>query len=197
LRFRATGTISAAMQREILDFWFGPPPHGERDVWFRKNPAFDATIRERFGAAIDTALAGGFAEWSATAHGALAHVLLLDQFTRNAFRDTPRAFAGDAQALATSQEAIAGGADCVLDPYERWFLYMPFVHSEDGAIQQRAVELFTALASQTGLTGPLDWTARHAAVVRRFGRFPHRNAILGRPSTAEETAFLNEPGSRF
>ena len=185
------------MQHDILDFWFGPKPHAPRDVWFRKDPAFDATIRERFGAAIETALAGGYLDWIATPHGALARVLLLDQFTRNAFRDTPRAFAGDADALATSEHAIGSQFDRTLDPYERWFLYMPFQHAEDRAVAKRSVELFGRLAAETGLSSPLDWAERHAAVVSRFDRFPHRNAILGRASTAEELAFLAESGSRF
>jgi uncharacterized protein (DUF924 family) len=185
------------MQHDILDFWFGPPPHAERDVWFRKDAAFDATIRERFGADIEAALAGGLREWTASAHGALARVIVLDQFTRNAFRDLPRAFAGDADALATSRDAIAAGFDRSLDPYERWFLYMPFQHCEDRAIQQRSVELFEQLATETGLAGPLEWARRHAAVIARFGRFPHRNAILGRESMAAEAAFLAGPGSRF
>jgi len=184
------------MHEDILDFWFGPAPHAARNVWFRKNRAFDATIRGRFGAAIETALAGGYRDWTVSARGSLARVLLLDQFTRNVFRETPRAFAGDAQALATSQRAIDVQLDRALDPYARWFLYMPFQHAEDRASQQRAVELFGQLADE-GLTDPLRWAERHAAVVSRFGRFPHRNAILGRPSTPEETAFLAELGSRF
>lgn len=184
------------MQQDILDFWFGPPPHAARNVWFRKDPRFDATIRERFGAAIETALAGGYRDWMATARGALARVLLLDQFTRNVFREMPRAFAGDMDALATSQRAIDMQFDRALDLYERWFLYMPFQHAEDHASQERSVELFGLLAEE-GLPGQLEWAERHAAIVRRFGRFPHRNAILGRVSTPEEAAFLAEPGSRF
>ncbi len=184
------------MQQDILDFWFGPPPHHGRDVWFRKDPAFDATIRERFGAAIDTALAGGYREWTATPQGALARVLLLDQFTRNVFREAPRAFAGDADALATSDQAIALQFDRALDLFERWFLYMPFQHAEDRTAQQRAVDLFGRLAEE-GLKGPLQWAERHAAIVRRFGRFPHRNVLLGRTSTPEETTFLAGPGARF
>jgi uncharacterized protein (DUF924 family) len=190
-------TISASMQDAILDFWFGPPPHAYRDAWFRKDPAFDATIRERFAAAIEAALAGGYREWTSTAHGALARVLLLDQLTRNAFRDTPRAFAGDAGALATAERAIAADLDGALDPHERTFLYMPFQHAESPDVQRRSIELFTALARQTGLDGPLEWARRHATVIERFGRFPHRNAILGRESSPEEVAFLAQPGSRF
>ncbi len=124
-------------------------------------------------------------------------MLLLDQFTRNAYRDTPRAFAGDAQALATAEAAIARGADRQLGPMERWFLYMPFQHAESVARQERSIALFEALARETGLDSPLPWVRRHAAVIERFGRFPHRNAILGRVSTPEEVAFLREPGSRF
>jgi uncharacterized protein (DUF924 family) len=182
---------------EVLDFWFGPAPHAERDVWFRKDPAFDAEIRSRFGAAIEAALAGGLADWTATPRGAVARVLLLDQFTRNVFRDTPRAFAGDAQALATAEAIVDARSDRTLDRYERWFLYMPFEHAEDLAVQERAVALFKALAEETGEPGNLSWAEKHAVVVRRFGRFPHRNAILGRVSTPEELAFLQEQGSRF
>jgi uncharacterized protein (DUF924 family) len=182
---------------DVLAFWFGPTPHVERAEWFRKDAAFDAAIRERFGDALARGLAGAYGEWCGEPHGALARVVLLDQFTRNAFRDTPRAFAGDARALATADEAIARGFDAALDRYERWFLYMPYEHSEDRAMQRRALELFGALARDEGLDGPLPYAERHAAIVERFGRFPHRNAILGRESTPEEIAFLREPGSSF
>ncbi len=181
----------------ILEFWFGPRPHAERNVWFRKDPVFDAEIRTRFGATIEAALAGAFADWTATPHGALARVIVLDQFTRNVFRDTPRAFAGDAQAFATAQALVAAGQDRQLDRFERWFLYMPFEHSEDRAVQERSLALFGALAAESGEPGNAQWAEKHAAVIRRFGRFPHRNAILGRTSTAEELAFLREPGSSF
>ncbi len=185
------------LAHDVLDFWFGPLPHAERNAWFRKDPAFDAAIRGRFGAAVDDALAGAFRDWAETSHGTLARVLLLDQFTRNLFRDSPRAFAGDADALATATAAVDAGADQALDRFERWFLYMPFEHAEDADAQERAVQLFAALADETGERGPLAWAEKHAAVIRRFGRFPHRNAILGRASTAEEQAFLAQPGSRF
>ena len=183
--------------REILMFWFGDPPLVERAVWFRKDPAFDATIRDRFGATIAAARAGAFGEWCHDPRGALARVVVLDQFTRNVYRGTPDAFSGDERALATAEDAIARGFDQRLEPYERWFLYMPFVHSEDRAMQDRAVALFTALAAETGLDSPLPWTQRHAEVIRRFGRFPHRNAILGRASTPEEIEYLATPGSTF
>ena len=182
---------------EVLDFWFGPAPHSSREVWFRKDPTFDAAIRERFGDAVTAALSGEFAGWSTTARGTLARVLLLDQFPRNVHRDTPLAFAGDALALSAAEDAIDRGFDRQLGLFERWFLYLPFEHSEDWGMQERSLELFGQLAAETGNRGPLEWAEKHAAVVRRFGRYPHRNAILGRPSTAEELAFLAEPGSSF
>jgi uncharacterized protein (DUF924 family) len=184
-------------QDDILAFWFGPTPHAARAAWFHKEPAFDAEIRSRFGAAIETALAGGYRDWTATPRGSLARVLLLDQFTRNAFRDTPRAFAGDAQALATAQSAVDAGQDRALDRHERTFLYLPFEHAEDLLVQQRSLALFSALAAEVGEPGNLEWAERHAAIIRRFGRYPHRNAILGRASTPEEIAFLRGPGSSF
>jgi uncharacterized protein (DUF924 family) len=186
-----------ALAREVLDFWFGPPPRSARAHWFRKDPAFDAAILSRFGAAIEAALRGAYGEWTATPRGALARVLLLDQFTRNAFRDTARAFAGDADALAAAAAAVDAGHDRSLDPFERWFLYLPFEHAEDAAAQERSLALFAALAAETGERGALEWAEKHAAIVRRFGRYPHRNAILGRTSTPEELLFLQEPGSRF
>jgi uncharacterized protein (DUF924 family) len=199
-----------ALARDILDFWFVPregeatdsggAPAGTaivRDVWFRKDDAFDADIRQRFGVALSAGLAGAVGEWCVDAHGCLARVILLDQFTRNAFRGTPDAFAGDERALATARDAIEHGFDQALVPEERWFLYMPFEHSEALADQDRAVALFEALASETGLSEPLPWAISHREVIRRFGRFPHRNDILGRTSTPEEIAFLEQPGSRF
>lgn len=185
------------LARDILEFWFGPQPHATRAQWFRKNPDFDATIRTRFGDAIEAALAGSYLQWLDDPRGALARILLLDQFTRNAFRDTPRAFAGDTQALADAASAIDVGFDRRLDRYERSFMYLPFEHAEDAAAQARAVELCAGLAEDTGDPSVLEWAEKHAAVVRRFGRFPHRNAILGRTSTDEEVAFLTQPGSRF
>ena len=184
-----------------LDFWFGPagsPQRGTaRDVWFRKDAAFDAEIRMRFGDAAAIALAGGYGEWCATAEGALARTLLLDQFTRNIHRDTPMAFAGDARALATAQDAIDRGLDRTLDAFGRWFLYLPFEHAEDRGAQARSLALYGALAKETGLAAPLEWAQKHADVIARFGRYPHRNVLLGRVSTPEELAFLETPGSRF
>jgi uncharacterized protein (DUF924 family) len=181
----------------ILDFWFGVAPLRTRDVWFRKDPAFDAAIASRFGGAVERALEGSYADWAATPRGALARILLLDQFTRNIFRDTARAFAGDPTALAVATATVDAGGDRALDPLERWFVYLPFEHSEDAAVQQRSLALFGALATETGERGALEWAEKHAEVIRRFGRYPHRNAVLGRASTPEELAFLVQPGSRF
>ena len=188
------------MQEEILEFWFGRPGSAEyghsRNVWFRKDAGFDAEILARFGVAIETAIAGGFADWSSP-RDALARILLLDQFTRNAFRDTPRAFAGDARALAAASRMVGLRQDEQLAPLMRAFMYLPYAHAESQELQERALALFRRLREQTGLADPLAWAEKHAAVIRLYGRFPHRNAILGRVSTPEEIAFLAGPGSRF
>jgi uncharacterized protein (DUF924 family) len=185
------------LAHEVLEFWFGPAPHASRAEWFRKDPAFDALIRTRFGETIDSALAGAHRDWRSEGQGALAHVVVLDQFTRNVFRDTPRAFAGDPEALATATSVVDAGLDRSFDRFERAFLYLPFEHAEDRAIQDRSIVLFTRLRDETGDANSLEYAQKHAAIVRRFGRYPHRNAILGRTSTPEEIAFLAEPGSRF
>jgi uncharacterized protein (DUF924 family) len=182
---------------KILEFWIGPPTNATRAEWFRKQPAFDAAIRARFGDALEAALAGTMHVPDDDVRDSLAHVVLLDQFTRNAFRDTPRAFAGDRQALRTSIAVVDADRDATLDHFERWFLYMPFQHAEDPAMQQRSIALFTRLADEAADPALLGWAGKHAAIIRRFGRYPHRNAILGRASTPEEIAFLSEPGSRF
>lgn len=191
-----------AQAQDVLDFWFfapDNPAHGQsRAEWFRKDDAVDAQIRARFGALIDTAIAGGLRDWAATPRGALAQILLLDQFTRNVYRGTPRAFAGDAQALALAVALTQSGQDQELAPTLRAFVYMPFEHAEDLAMQARAVELFQLLTqSREGCESMLDYAQRHQEVIARFGRFPHRNAILGRDSTPEEAAFLQQPGSSF
>ena len=188
------------VQDEILDFWLAPSgsaEHGQtRELWFRKDAAVDQSIRVRFGAAVETALAGGFGEWTMP-RGALARVLLLDQFTRNIYRQTPRAFAGDILALGISRAAVANRDDQALMPVERWFLYMPFEHAEDLAAQEASLQLFARLRDETGLSEPVMWAERHAAVIRRFGRYPHRNPILGRESTAEEIEYLATDGRGF
>jgi uncharacterized protein (DUF924 family) len=184
----------------VLDFWFGAPgsaEHGQtRDLWFTKQTATDALISARFGTLVESALRGELDAWSGTLRGALAQIVLLDQFTRNAFRDTPRAFAGDARALTVAQALVDAGHDRALSRHERWFVYLPFEHAESLPLQERAVALFTQLADD-GLDAPLAWAIKHRDVIARFGRFPHRNAILGRASSPEEVAFLAQPGSRF
>jgi uncharacterized protein (DUF924 family) len=189
--------------QDVLDFWFGAPGSATdgrpRREWFVKDAAFDATIRERFGATIDSAVAGGLRDWDDSgARGVLARLLVLDQFTRNAWRGQPASLAGDALALAAARQLVDSGADRALTPLQRSFAYMPFEHAEDAAMQERAVALFAALAAQhADFDETLDYARRHRHVIARFGRFPHRNAILGRVSTPAETAFLQQPGSRF
>lgn len=191
----------AAAQR-VLDFWFGVPGSAEhrqvRDVWFRKSDAFDRSIAEQFGHEIDAALRGDLQEWDATPEGALARIVVLDQFTRNVFRNTPRAFAGDAQALELARRLVRHAFDQRLPLVQRWFVYMPFEHAEDMAAQDESVQLFDALArAGSGFESALDYAHRHRDVIARFGRFPHRNAILERKSTPAEQEYLSQPGAGF
>jgi len=190
--------------QDVLDFWFLPRSDANygkaRMEWFRKDAAFDAQVRERFGALIAQAVAGGLREWDIEhgAEGTLARILLLDQFTRNAHRDTPASFAGDTLALAAAQQLVDSGADRTLDPQGRAFVYMPFEHAEDARMQQCAVDLFSQLASEhDGFAEMLDYAHRHRGVIARFGRFPHRNPILGRASTPDELHYLGQPGAGF
>jgi uncharacterized protein (DUF924 family) len=191
--------------RDVLDFWFGPaddPGHLQmRAQWFRKDEAFDASILERFGTLIDKALIGEIDTWVApplTALPALAQVVVLDQFTRNAFRNSARMYAGDAMALQSARTLVASGLDRQLSGVQRLFVYLPFEHAEDLAHQRTSVQLFEQLGrDEPALAGLLDWAQRHHDVVERFGRFPHRNALLGRRSSVEELEFLRQPGSSF
>lgn len=189
--------------QDVLDFWFlapDSPGHGQqRAQWFRKDDAFDALIRSRFGDTLEQAVAGGLREWDQQGPaGTLARIIVLDQFTRNAWRDTPAAFSGDALALAAAQSLVASGAADSLLPVQRWFAFMPFEHAEDARMQEQSVALFSALAgAHPGFDGVLDYAHRHRGVIARFGRFPHRNAILGRASTPEEADYLLQPGSGF
>jgi uncharacterized protein (DUF924 family) len=192
---------------EILEFWLGPlDARGQADAahlarWWKKDPAVDAEIRRRFGPAVDDAIAGRRPIPTDDARGILAEVILLDQFSRNVYRDDPRAFAGDARALASVRAALGRALDADLPYHARYFLYMPLMHAEDRAVQAEAVARFTALGGDApdprAGAQALDFARRHRDIVERFGRFPHRNAILGRPSTAEEVAFLAGPGSSF
>lgn len=189
----------------VLDFWFGPtddPGHTQpRTMWFTKDDAFDATIRQRFGPLIERALVGGIDDWLGRPVDplpALARVIVLDQFTRNAFRGSARAFAGDAMALQTARALVASGADRALTGVQRQFAYLPFEHAEDLSHQRTSVQLFQQLAvDEPALAGLVEWAQKHLDIVARFGRFPHRNAALGRASTDEELAFLQTPGSSF
>lgn len=194
--------MRAAEPEDVLAFWFGRPAdtdYGQpRAAWFRKDPAFDAAIRGRFLPTVEAALVGGLADWATTPAGALALLLVLDQFPRNLFRGEARAFAGDPQALALATTVVDRGWDAGLLPVQRAFVYLPFEHSEVLADQDRSVALFAALAAaHPAAAGYLDYAHRHRDVIVRFGRFPHRNAALGRPSTPGETAYLALPGSGF
>jgi uncharacterized protein (DUF924 family) len=197
-----SSSSSLADAEAVLDFWFGAPGsegHGStRRAWFAKDEAFDRQIRERFGALIEQALRGEHEDWAGEPRAALAQILLLDQFTRNVFRGTARAFAGDARALAAASRMVGSRQDEALPPFMRSFVYLPYEHAEGLAMQDEAVRLFTRLMASAGdLQDLLDYALRHRAVIERFGRFPHRNEILGRQSTAEEIEFLKTPGSGF
>jgi uncharacterized protein (DUF924 family) len=184
----------------VFEFWFPPGvDEGARREWFVKDEAFDQQIRERFGALIEQALAGGLRAWDAEGpQSALARILLLDQFTRNAHRGTAISFAGDHLALQAAQDMVDADEDLALSPFQRAFVYMPFEHAEDLAMQDQAVALFTRLAhAHPALENMLDYARRHREVIVRFGRFPHRNTILVRTSTPEEVEFLLQPGSGF
>ena len=191
--------VSGTTFQDVLDFWFGPPEtRGKsRPEWFRKDEKFDAEIWRRFGALHAAAALGEFEAWRGEPQSMLALVVILDQFSRNLYRGDARSFAQDGHALACAREALARGDDATLLPVERQFLYLPFEHSEDLADQERAVELMGALEAFEPTRGLVEWAERHREVVRRFGRFPHRNAALGRTSTAEEAEFLKQPGSGF
>lgn len=178
------------MHERILHFWFEELTPKD---WWAKDPKLDALIAQRFGGLLARAAKCELFAWRASPRGRLAEVIVLDQFSRNIHRDTPAAFACDPLALALAQEAVARGDDQALPPVQRAFLYLPFMHSESPEIQRISVALY----EQNGLEDNLDFARRHQAIIERFGRYPHRNEILGRASTAEEIAFLKEPGSRF
>ncbi|MDE2452817.1 MAG: DUF924 domain-containing protein [Burkholderiales bacterium] len=178
------------MHAQVLDFWFSEIQPAQ---WWRADPAFDELIRTRFGALHESALAGELFGWRVSAPGRLAEVIVLDQFSRNLHRGTARAFAADPMALALAQEAVAAGADRALPAVQRAFLYLPYMHSESRLIHVLAEQLLRG----EGLEDNHDSELRHKAIIDRFGRYPHRNAALGRVSTAEEIAFLREPGSSF
>ena len=187
--------------RAVLDFWFGRPSDPAyalpRAAWFRADVAFDRAVGERCGALHDAAAAGKLAHWAATPPGSLALLILLDQVSRNLFRGTPRAYATDAPARALARVAVDAGFDRVLTVVQRWFVYLPFEHSEALDDQRRAFTLFETLKDEPACASAMVTVRRHLEIIERFGRFPHRNAILGRSSTPEEAAFLREPNSSF
>jgi uncharacterized protein (DUF924 family) len=198
----------------LLDWWFGAAGCGPAanasavaaargKLWFGKQDSQDQEARERFGDWVERALADELLDWQRDANAWLANILLLDQLPRMIFRDTPQAFAGDALARRLAQQGLAKGWDQQLAPIQRVFVYLVFEHAEDLALQNQAVQLFQRLHEQAAsserelFAGYLDYAERHQRVIARFGRFPHRNQILGRTSSAEESTFLLEPGSRF
>jgi uncharacterized protein (DUF924 family) len=186
---------------EILVFWFGQPnlaDYGkQRKFWFIKSPETDREIRERFLSDYEQAAANQLHSWQESPHSCLALILLLDQFPRNIFRGTPKAFATDAAALSAAQHAVTQGFDRELLNVQRWFVYLPFEHSENLKHQHQCVELFASLKDDPESTSAIDYAQRHLEVIERFGRFPHRNEILGRKSTPAEIEFLKQPGSSF
>lgn len=193
----------------VLAFWFGAPG-GARDVaarqgtlWFGKTLASDRAVIERFGTTLTEGAQGRLDQWADTPRGRLALVIVLDQFPHHVYRNQSASFATDDDALRHSLAALAAGEDRLLTPIERVFLYLPLEHAESLEQQERAVALYEGLARAAApderalFDNFLDYARRHRDIVARFGRFPHRNAILGRPSTPEELEFLKQPGSRF
>lgn len=186
---------------QILTFWFGKQEHPEygkpRKVWFQKNSAFDQEIRTHFLTDYQLAAQDKLDDWQKYPYSCLALILLLDQFPRNLFRGQPQAFKTDPKALSVAKYAIKQKYDQQMIPVERWFIYLPFEHSENLADQSKAVELMNQLKDDPGSASTIDYATRHFEVIKRFGRFPHRNLILARESTPEEMEFLKQPGSSF
>lgn len=182
--------MKANMYQDVLRFWF---EEIEPKMWWVADAGFDRRVRERFLATLERASRAELYAWRAQPRGRLAEIIVLDQFSRNIYRNTPQAFAQDPMALVLAQEAIAANAHLALTPVERSFLYLPFMHSESAHIHVHAEALFR----ENGLHDNYDFELKHKAIIDRFGRYPHRNDILGRPSTEEEIAFLKQPGSRF
>ena len=192
--------------QEILSFWFGDDPgHPLQNSakWWKKAPAFDAEIDRLFRQDMEAAARGELDSWRAEPRPCLALILLLDQFSRNVHRNQPESFAQDSRALEASLAGQAQGLDRALTIVERWFFCMPMMHAEDREIQRRSVATYRQLAAgappelAATMRGALDFAEQHAGIVERFGRFPHRNAILGRSTTVEEAEFLKQPGSSF
>jgi uncharacterized protein (DUF924 family) len=187
--------------QDVLDFWFGR--EGEegyeefQEAWFTKDPEFDREIRDRFEPVYEEAADGRLDHWKSEARSCLALIVVLDQFPRNMYRGDSRMYAADALAREAARHAVEHAYDRELSPYGRMFLYLPFEHSEDLEDQRFSVELFRGLAAKMGSEDLLGYAVRHLEIVEQFGRFPHRNEILGRRTTPEEAEFLRGPGSSF
>ena len=186
---------------DILTFWFSrpdDPDYGKpRKVWFKKNPAFDEEVRSRFYFDYHQAANGELDSWQELPESCLALIILLDQFPRNMFRGEARGFATDAKALSAAKHAVACCFDKKMLSVQRWFIYLPFEHSENLEYQRQSVALFEQLGDEPENASVIDYAIRHYKVIEKFGRFPHRNQILGRVTTAEEAEFLQQPGSSF
>ncbi|MFW6057928.1 MAG: DUF924 family protein, partial [Persicimonas sp.] len=189
--------------QDVLDFWFGSddePPEAERQKrWFIKDADFDERIRTNFGQALEQAIRGEYDQWAQTPRGRLALVILLDQFSRNIFRASPRAWSQDLLAQKLTLDGLEAGVDEELSPIERGFFYLPLEHAEDLHLQELSVEKFREIAKQNPtdefVAGMLDYALRHHEIIERFGRFPHRNEVISRPTTTEEATFLEQPNS--
>jgi len=193
----------------VLRFWFGDDPAqplARREVWFKKDHTFDNAVRNTFGEDVARARAGEYDGWSATPQGALALILLHDQFTRNIYRETPACFAQDVHALRICLNGQAAGLDAALPTVQRWFFYMPMMHSEELDIQERMVSTIERMQEEAAgegeeirdlLADVLKYAIAHRDVIAKYGRFPHRNPILGRDSSPDEVAYMNQPGSGF
>ncbi|CAN5790850.1 DUF924 family protein [soil metagenome] len=186
---------------EVLDFWFGregEEGYGEfREEWFRKDEDFDHQVRENFLEDYERAARGEYNPWQEEAESCLALVILLDQFPRNLFRGDPRTYATDDKALGAARQALEKGHDRKLPAFQRHFFYMPFMHSEEVEDQRRSVALFRELAAEEDSPDVTEFAEGHRDIVERFGRFPHRNELLGRDTTSEEAECLEQPGSSF
>jgi uncharacterized protein (DUF924 family) len=186
---------------EVLDFWFGregEEGYGEfREAWFTKDPELDREIRDRFEPIYEESASGKLEDWKSDPQSCLALIVVLDQFPRNMFRGDPRMYATDELARAAARHAVDHAYDRELSPAQRLFLYLPFEHSEDLEDQRRSMELFRGLSAEMGSEDLLGYAVRHMEIVERFGRFPHRNEILGRATTPEEVEFLEGPESSF
>jgi uncharacterized protein (DUF924 family) len=176
----------------IHEFWFGAAPFERREIWFKKDASFDAEIRAQFGGHWEQASAGAYDHFAETAKGRLALLILLDQFSRNLFRGDGRAYSNDVKALALAKDGVETGHDMAISKIERVFLYLPFEHSENLEDQHRMMALCVNLPERN-----LEWARKHLVIIERFGRFPHRNEVLGRETTPEEAKFLTEPDSSF